>query len=129
MQITFCELRRKNVINMVDGRCLGFITDLVMEDCSGVVLGLLVPSATNRFFNLFNCSQTFIPWQNICKIGEDVILVELCDSCGVSSCGVQTLDDNKKGKASGEYYKGAYQKENINQNPKNKSDYFKIYEM
>jgi len=128
MQTTFCELRRKNVINMVDGRSLGFITDLVMEDCSGVILGLLVPSITNRFFNLFHSSQTFIPWQNICKIGEDVILVELCDSCSSSYCGVQTLDASKKEKASGEYYKGVYQKENINQNPKNKSNYFQVYE-
>ena len=47
---------------------------------SGQIYGLLVPSATG-FFNIFHsCDEIFIPYQNICKIGADVILVELAET-------------------------------------------------
>lgn len=130
-QITFCELRRKKVINVVDGRSLGCVIDLVMEDCSGVVLGFLVPSLEQSFFHFFKCEQIFIPWQNICKIGEDVILVEMveCYNC-VDSCSVQGLAAETKEKDPKSYYND-YKRQKIKPNVKNnyqKVEQFKVYD-
>ncbi|MBQ7308330.1 MAG: YlmC/YmxH family sporulation protein [Clostridia bacterium] len=78
METTFCELRAKEVINVVDGKRLGNIVDIVFCSQTGKIKGLVVP-AYNRGFNLFKSGEDiYIPYQNVCKIGDDVILVQLC---------------------------------------------------
>ncbi len=77
MESSFLDLRCKEVINIVDGRLLGHIIDMTVELRSGRILGLVVP-AGKSFFSFFKAPQEiFIPYKNICKIGEDVILVEM----------------------------------------------------
>ena len=76
MEISFCELRSKMVVNLSDGRRLGRIIDLVYDECTAKVLGVVVPSG--RSFLFFKGKEDiFIPYHCICKIGEDTILVEL----------------------------------------------------
>ncbi|HEY8443993.1 MAG TPA: YlmC/YmxH family sporulation protein [Clostridia bacterium] len=75
IQLTYCELRKKDVINLVDGRKLGKIIDVVF-DIKGRIEGFVVPGF--RKWALFKATDNiFIRWCNIKKIGEDVILVEL----------------------------------------------------
>lgn len=77
MESSFLELRCKEVINIVDGRLLGHITDMTIDLKTSRVTGLVVP-VSKGFFSFFKSPQEiFIPYKNICKIGEDVILVEL----------------------------------------------------
>jgi len=73
---TFSELKRKDVINIEDGRRLGCIIDLVFESCSGRILGFVVPGE-RRFLCFKNKQDIFIPYHSICKVGEDVILVDV----------------------------------------------------
>lgn len=78
METTFCELKGKEVINVVDGKRLGRIIDLVFDTCCGHILGFVVP-AYSKSFNIFKvCDDIFIPYGSVCKIGEDVILVKIC---------------------------------------------------
>jgi len=74
--LSFCELRAKEVVNVLDGRRLGRITDIVFS-CShhGEVKGIVVPFCRRFFFG--RGQEVFVPWQCIKKIGEDVILVDL----------------------------------------------------
>jgi YlmC/YmxH family sporulation protein len=72
----FCELRDKEVINVCDGKLLGFIEDLDIDCCTGNILAIVVP-APGRFGHWFKSGDDFvIPWCRIQKIGDDVILVE-----------------------------------------------------
>ena len=76
MEVSFCELRSKTVVNLSDGRKLGRIVDLVYDECTAKVLGVVVPGG--RSFIFFKSKEDiFIPYHCICKIGEDTILVEL----------------------------------------------------
>lgn len=76
METSFCELKCKEVINVVDGKRLGHIIDLVFETSCGKILGLVVPG--EKSWNIFKTNEDiFIPYSNICKIGYDCILVEL----------------------------------------------------
>lgn len=75
-EYTFCELREKEVVNAIDGKRLGRIVDIAFT-CSGRVFGIVVPGSKRLIRNLSANDAIFIPWQNICKIGADVILVEL----------------------------------------------------
>lgn len=74
------ELRMKDVINVVDGRRLGLIGDLELDLEHGSIKSLVVPGAS-RFLGLFGRDRdTVIDWQQIQKIGQDVILVEVTGS-------------------------------------------------
>jgi len=71
------ELRCKEVVNIVDGKTLGHIVDVVFNLASGCVLGLVVPGEKS-FWNVFKSgTEIFIPLNQIIKIGEDAILVEI----------------------------------------------------
>ena len=72
MEISFVELKDKEVVNIVDGRRLGHIIDITFEVPTGKVLGVVVPGQ-KRF--LHKSEDIFIPIENIKKIGEDVLLV------------------------------------------------------
>ena len=77
METTFCELKGKEVINVNDGKRLGRIIDLVFETNCCKVLGFIVP-CYNKSWNIFKqTDDIFIPCKNICKIGDDVILVDI----------------------------------------------------
>ncbi len=70
-------LRTKDVINVVDGRRMGFVGDLEL-DLEGGRLKAVVITGASHLLGLFGRERdTVIPWDQIRKIGEDVILVEI----------------------------------------------------
>ena len=75
--MTFCELRQKEVINICDGARLGCICDLELEPCSGQILSIIVPGPGRLWGLLRGGEEIVIPYCKICKIGMDVILVDL----------------------------------------------------
>ena len=78
MEASFVELRSKQVINTVDGKCLGHITDIIFDVATAKALGFVVPQRSQGIFNIFGSSKDlFIPFECVCKIGIDAILVEL----------------------------------------------------
>jgi len=78
MDISFCNLRNKDVVNICDGKNLGNITDLIFDSTCGRVLGLIVPANNKSLFNIFKSNnEIFIPYNRICKIGKDIILVDI----------------------------------------------------
>lgn len=104
MEASFLELKSKQVINTVDGKCLGHITDIVFDVVSTCLLGFVVPQNNRGFLGLFKGNkEIFIPFECVCKIGVDVILVELYidDKCPPSkdkskcNCKIKTLSIEK----------------------------------
>lgn len=77
MEISFCEMRAKEVVNICDGKLLGNIVDLVFDSCTAKITGIVVPGEKNFFSFFKNNQDIFIPFCKIRKIGKDVILVEL----------------------------------------------------
>lgn len=75
-ELTFCELREKEIVNVVDGKRFGRIIDLALT-CNGRVIGIMAPGEKSMFKGFGRKDALFIPWQNIGKIGDDVILVNL----------------------------------------------------
>ncbi len=75
-ELTFCELREKEVVNVSDGKRLGRITDIALT-FSGHVIGIVVPGDKTFFKCVSGSESVFVPWGNICKIGDDVILINL----------------------------------------------------
>ena len=70
------DFKHKEVININDGKRLGFVQDVTADLESGVITSIIVPGNT-KLFNMFSGNNDIvIPWQNIRCIGDDVILVE-----------------------------------------------------
>ncbi len=72
------DFKHKEVINICDGRRLGFVQDVCADFDTGRITSIIVPGGTNRLMNLFsNSNDIVIPWEQIKCIGEDLILVEI----------------------------------------------------
>ena len=111
METTFLELKSKQVINTVDGKCLGHITDIVFDVVTAKALGFVVPQPNQGFWGIFRgAKEIFIPFDCVCKIGVDVILVELyiednpnrrdkrdknAKDCGKDKCVALNIGENK----------------------------------
>ena len=71
------DLRQKEVINITDGKKLGFVSDLDIDLEKGIIKSMIIPGQ-NRIFSLFTKAGDYIiPWEQIKIIGSDVILVEM----------------------------------------------------
>ncbi len=71
------ELRQKEIISLPDGKRLGFASDIEINMETGYIEAIVIP-AENRFFNIFyKANDIVLPWQNIKKIGIDVILIDV----------------------------------------------------
>ena len=96
MESSFIELRCKEVINVLDGRRLGHIVDIVFDlDCARV-LGFMLPEEKTGWNIFKNSSQLFLPYGCIIKIGEETILVELPSQCDPCNPYILTQNDSKK---------------------------------
>ncbi|MBQ9117889.1 MAG: YlmC/YmxH family sporulation protein [Clostridia bacterium] len=74
MELSFSDLRAKEVINTQDGKRLGRVCDLVFCYPENKILGIVVPGG--RSF-AFKKEEFFIDLRNVVKIGDDVILVNV----------------------------------------------------
>lgn len=73
----FCELKEKDVICARDCRKLGHITDIEFDECKGCIKAVIIKDR-GKWCNFFCCDECVtIPFHKICKIGPDIILVDL----------------------------------------------------
>jgi len=71
------DFRQKEVINVSDGRRLGFVSDVEIDLEQGKVEAIVLPGV-GKLLGFFGKDNEFIiPWDKIVKIGEDIILVDL----------------------------------------------------
>lgn len=72
------RLKDREVINISDGRSLGFIKDIEVNLENGTIEGIVIPQ-NKSLFNWFKPSDSdlMIKWESIKTIGDDVVLVEL----------------------------------------------------
>lgn len=72
------DFKHKEVINICDGKRLGYVQDVCADLETGKITSIIVPGGTNKLMNLFsNVNDIIIPWERIKCISEDLILVEI----------------------------------------------------
>ena len=74
MELTFSELRAKEVVNMQDGKKLGKACDVALCYPENKWIGIVVPGSRGWSSKK---NDLFIDLKHIVKIGEDVILVNV----------------------------------------------------
>ena len=72
------DFKHKEVININDGKRLGYVQDVCADLQSGKIVSIIVPGRNNKLLSMFsNNNDITIPCENIHCIGEDLILVEI----------------------------------------------------
>ncbi|WP_313798750.1 YlmC/YmxH family sporulation protein [Cytobacillus sp.] len=78
--IKISEFQLKDVVNVSNGRKLGNIGDIDINIQTGKIDAVIIGGAGKVLGFFGRDDDIVIPWKNILKIGEDVILVRYKDS-------------------------------------------------
>ncbi len=80
--MSYSELKRKDVVNICDGRKMGRPIDLILSDAA-CAQALVVPGRSGGLLGLFRQDREgiVIPWERVRRVGDDVILVEVDAGC------------------------------------------------
>lgn len=71
------DFKHKEVINIKDGKRLGYVQDVTADFKTGTITNIIVPGNT-KFLNIFSTGNDIsIPWEAIQTIGDDIILVDI----------------------------------------------------
>jgi YlmC/YmxH family sporulation protein len=62
---------------VADGRKLGSVGDLDIDAETGMIRAIIVPGPSRFFGMLASGEDVVIPWHQIVRIGQDVVLVDL----------------------------------------------------
>ena len=77
MSVKLTQLQCKEVVCVNDGMRLGYISDVLVEVAKGTICAVVVPGPC-KFLGLLGRSDDYvIPWSNICRIGPDIVLVDI----------------------------------------------------
>ena len=71
------DLQNKDIVNTMDGRNVGNIIDVKIDQISGAIVSLVVEPKKKMLSFMNRGVEEEISWKNIERIGEDVILVRL----------------------------------------------------
>ena len=71
------DFKHKEVINIIDGKRMGYVQDVCADLETGKITSIIVPGS-NKLLSMFSSDNDIvIGWQKIKCIGDDVILVEI----------------------------------------------------
>jgi YlmC/YmxH family sporulation protein len=77
--VKISDFQIKDVVNVFDGKRLGNVGDIDINLSTGKIDAVVV-GGTGKVLGIFGKDDNIvIPWKNILKIGEDVILVRYKD--------------------------------------------------
>ncbi len=71
------DFRHKEVINIKNGKKLGYVQDVCADLQNGHITSIIVPGTSKPFNFLTGTNDIVITWDKIKCIGDNVILVEI----------------------------------------------------
>ena len=76
MVVKFSDLKSKEIIHILNGDRVGFISDFEIDFETGKVLSVTVPGSYKALGLLGKEPDKIIKWESIKKIGDDLIIIE-----------------------------------------------------
>ncbi len=73
------QLMGKRIVNIFDGDILGTVgdSDLIIDPETGEIKAIVLPHRGERMLGRSDRRMLNIPWDSVCKIGSEVIVVDL----------------------------------------------------
>ena len=100
MILSFKELKKREVVNIADGRSFGSITDLQIDCPRATLKGIVVADRKRSGLLCFwRKNEIFIDEKQIVRIGGDVILVNIkhCESIAPAVVDINAKSENGAG--------------------------------
>ncbi len=72
-----CDLKQREVINIVNAERLGYIYDVDIDFETGKITSVIVPGRRNIFSFFKKRNDYIIPWDKIITVGRELVLVKL----------------------------------------------------
>ena len=72
-----CDLKQREVINIVNAERLGYIYDVDIDFETGKITSVIVPGRRNIFSFFSKRNDYIIPWDKIITVGRELVLVRL----------------------------------------------------
>jgi len=76
------ELRVKEVVSVNDGKRLGYIFDMEIDMDTGKIVSFVIPGGGRILGFLGRGGELVLDWENIRKVGKDVVLVDDSELAG-----------------------------------------------
>lgn len=73
------DLKQKEVINMSDGKRMGFVSDVEINMEDGRIEAIVLPGSGKFLGIIGKESEIIIPWDRVKIVGEDTVLVDIDD--------------------------------------------------
>ena len=80
------DLRQKEVINSCNCKRLGFVGDVDFSIEDGCIKAIIVPGPAQCCGLFGRSSEYIIPFDRICRIGPDIILVDINEQRALVKC-------------------------------------------
>lgn len=75
MDTFLSDIKNKEVINVANGKRLGYVCDVELDTVDARLLSIMIPGENIGFFG--KSHPISIPWACIEHIGEDIIIVNV----------------------------------------------------
>ena len=73
------KLRRRTVVDINTAECLGYVSDIEIDEQSGRVISVIVRRRGGFFAGLFHVGETSVPWRAITAMSDEFVLVKSFD--------------------------------------------------
>lgn len=75
--IRACDLKQREVINIITAERLGYITDVDIDFETGKIRSVIIPNRRGILGFLSKKNDYVVPWKNIVTVGREIVLVKL----------------------------------------------------
>lgn len=72
-----CDLKQREVINVVNAERLGYVYDVDIDFESGKIRSIIIPNRRGIFGRLTKRNDYIVPWEKIVAVGRDIVLVRM----------------------------------------------------
>ena len=73
------KLRRRTVIDINTAECIGYVSDIEIDEANGRITAVIVRKHYGFFSSLFRIGEMSVPWHTITAMSDDFVLVKSFD--------------------------------------------------
>ncbi len=70
------KLRRRTVIDINTAECIGYVSDIEIDEASGRITAVIVRKHYGLLASLFRIGEMSVPWQTITAMSDEFVLVK-----------------------------------------------------
>lgn len=73
------KLRRRTVIDINTAECIGYVSDIEIDEANGRITAVIVRKHYGFFSSLFRIGEMSVPWHTITAMSDEFVLVKSFD--------------------------------------------------